>query len=248
VKPFAVKQTRVLLLRGGDDASASLLTDVGAGLLSASGAMAWVAPKVTLEMYGVPVDLAAATMLRAQGAFQLCTAATLIAGKRGPVFAAGFGLLATALTTLANIPIWEALNREKPSQAVGALVIAVLGKLTLEGRIGTKVAAFVPLILGLLIHLTPVETAGMYQLAEPISKVGYSMLALYGSSISLIGVYIGALAFGLALPQAFAATFAVHGAFALKWALTEAKSIGAPLTGGLGWAAISAVLSALALK
>ena len=248
-KPLPAKvQTPTFRLRGGDDASASMLTSVGAGVFAASGAMAWIAPKKTLGSYGVPEDLSSTSMMRTQGLFQLCLAATLLAGKHGSVFASGFGLLATGLTCLMNIPIWDQIQREKPSQVAGVAVFALLGKLTLDGRISAKVAGYLPLLLGLLIHFTPVATAKLYQLAEPISKAGLSMLALYGSMISLVGVYLGSLAYGLALPQAFAATFAVNGAFALKWALTEAKSLGAPMAGGLVWAALSAAMSALALK
>ena len=43
-KPLpATVQTPTFRLRGGDDASASMLTSVGAGVFAASGAMAWIA-------------------------------------------------------------------------------------------------------------------------------------------------------------------------------------------------------------
>ena len=46
-----------------------------------------------------------------------------------------------------------------------------------------------------------------------------------------------------------AAAFAVNGLTAAKFALTgEAEEIGAPRTGPLAWAGISAVLAGLALK
>jgi len=236
-------------LRGGADLiDASLLTNVGASILASSGALAFIAPGSNLAIYGLTSDESSQTMMRASGLWQLGAAAVLIAGKSGAVFASGFGLLSASLASLVNIAVFEVMGREKPSQVGGVVLLALLGKLTLDGVIGARVAAYVHLALGLLIHLTPVATAGLYQFTKPVSAVGTSMLALYGSTISLVGVYLAALAHDLTQPQSLACLFLTNGAFALKWALTDAKALGASTAGAVVWTMLSAALAGLALR
>lgn len=186
--------------------------------------------------------------MRAIGVWQIGIAAVLLAGKKGAVFASGFGLLAAALASLVNIAVFEAMGREKPSQVFGVALLALLGKLTLDGVVGPRIACFVHLAIGLLIHLTPVATAELYQFTKPMSSVGTSMLALYGSTIATVGVYLGALAYGLSQPRAFAAFFVTNALFALKWGVTEAQALGAPKLAPLAWTALSGALGALALR
>lgn len=207
-----------------------------------------MAPDFSLGKYGIAADASATAMMRSAGLWQLCAGAVLLAGKRGTKFASGFGLLASALTTLMNIPNADTIGREKPSQVFGAAVLALLGKLTLDGRIAPMVASYVHLLIGGLIYLTPVSTAKLYQITSPMSSAGHSLLASYGGLIALIGVYVGGLARGLTQPQAFAALFLSNGLLALKFALSEAKSLGAPIMGPLVWSLVSSVLGGLALK
>ena len=142
-------------LRGGADLiDASLLTNVGASILASSGALAFVTPGSTLANYGLTSDESSRTMMRASGLWQIGAAAVLIAGKSGAAFASGFGLLSASLASLVNIAVFEVMGREKPSQVGGVVLLALLGKLTLDGVIGARVGGYVHLALGLLIHLT----------------------------------------------------------------------------------------------
>lgn len=233
-----------LRLRGG-----SVLTNVGATLFGASGALAWIAPGKNLEQYGLsPADPSALNIMRGVGAWQLCASAVLLAGKQGATYASGFGLFAAGLSQLAVLPTWEYFEREKPSQVGAVALFAALGKYTLDGAVSPYVGAAVYLLVGSLIHFMPKGTAELYQVTKPITPLGYSMLSLYGGTILTTGAYLGALAYGLAQPQALAASFVTNGVLALKWALTEAEGLGAPKAGPLAWAAASLAIVAAALK
>ena len=63
-------------------------------------------------------------------------------------------------------------------------------------------------------------------------------------------VYPGctALANGSTQAEAFGYAYALNGASAAKWALTEAEGLGAPKHGPLAWAAISAAIAYKALN
>jgi len=227
----------------------SLLTNVGAGLFAASGAMAWISPAATFDSYGLKnADVSALYNMRALGAWQLCLAAVLVAGKEAVATAAGLGLFSAAAAILMNIAVWEYFSRPKGSQVGTMLVFLLLGRYSLMGSVSAWVSPCVYLLVGGLIHATPVTTGKLYELAKPMSDLAHSMLALSGSTILTAGVYLASLAYGLAQPQSFAAAFLCNAFFSLKWAVTEAAGLNAPKAGPLAWAAISAVLSALALK
>lgn len=223
------------------------ITEVGSGLLAATGLLAWISPTTNLPGFK-DYDEPSSTLVRAVGAWQLALAFVLLAGRQGATAAAGRGLYAAALTQLAVLPVWEYFGREKASQAGAILIFALLGRLTLCGRISPVVSAVVYLLTGTLIYFTPKATAELYQVNQSMSELGYSILSLYGGVIATSGVYLAGLAYGLAQPLAFAAAFGTNALISLKWAFTEATQLGAPKVGALLWAAISAALSALALK
>jgi len=81
-----------------------------------------------------------------------------------------------------------------------------------------------------------------------VSALGHSMLAVSGGNILMTGIHLLALARGLSQSQSFAAAFVANALLAIRWALTDANALGAPILGPLGWAAISAVLAGFALK
>jgi len=227
--------------------SASLVA-VGSGLFAAAGGFAVVSPASNLKAYGLDEpDTSAQGMMRVAGAWQLCLAACMLAGQEGGVFAAGFGLFAAALTNLALVPTWSSFGRDTISMFGGCALFVLLGTFTLSGPVTPLVAPAIYLLLGLLIHFTPKETAELYQVPKPLSPLGYSMLALSGSAMATTGSYLAALEAGLAQPVALAAVFVVNALFSLKWAFTEAGKLGAPKTGPLGWAVISAAIAAFAL-
>lgn len=235
-------------LRGGSNTE--LLCNVGAGLLAGSGTLAWISPSTYYEALGMQdVDSSALAFMRISGAYELSLAAVTLAGtKGGPVQASSVGLFSTALAIVANIAVYEYFERPKMGSVAYAVLFTVLGKLTLDGRVSTFVAAAFQLLLGTLIYLTPKQTTVLYELTKPVSALGHSTLALSGGVILTSGCYLLALGRGLTKPQSFAAAFACNAVLAAKWALLEASALGAPMRGALARAAISALLAGLALK
>jgi len=224
-----------------------LLTETSAGLLAATGALAWVSPQTNLPGFK-NYDESAQVIVRAVGAFQMCLASVLIAGTRGVAVAAGHGLYSAALTILAVVPVWEHFDRPKGPQVGVAILFAALGKLCLRGKASPLLAPAAYLLTGVLIYFTPKATAELYQASKPISELGYSMLSLYGGVISMSGVYLASLTYGLTQPQSLAAVFVTNALLSLKWVVAEAGKLEAPKAGALLWAAISALLAVLALK
>ena len=143
------------------------------------------------------------------------------------------------------IPVWDTLGREKPSQAFAVVLFAALGRLTLAGSVSPFVAAAAYLVPGLLIFSLPQGTTELYQLSASVSKVGLAALRQYGAAITMSGVYLAALAAGVAQPAAFAASFAAR---ALMSAVGVADaSLVFPRAGAIGSMLLSAALAGLAL-
>ena len=227
---------------------ASMLTNVGAGIFAVSGALAWVAPGQSLANYGLATDASALVTMRAVGCWRICGAAVLLAGTRGPSHAAGVSLVAAALTTLVSVANWDVLSRPLGNQIPGVVLLSILGKLTLGGRVGPRWAAGVYLLLGGLIWAAPTSTIqDVYEIQKPVSDVGRSMLSLSGGALVSTGVFLAGLVRGLALPQCLALTFATDAALALKWALLEVSSLGGAKVGGFLWAISSLAVAALSL-
>ena len=102
--------------------------------------------------------------------------------------------------------------------------------------------------LGLLIHLTPVETAELYAIKpEQTSPLLFAMISFMGLSILLIGFYVGALNTGLAHPRAIASTLLVNALFVTKFAFGDADSLGLARTGPLTWSVVNVGLAVTAL-
>ena len=224
-------------------------TETAAALLASTGALAWVSPEANLPGFdGYADDEPAQRIVQTVGAWQICFAYVLLAGKQGAAIAAGQGLYAASVTTLAIIPVWSQLGREKYSQAGAAVLFACLGKLTFARAISPFVAAAAYLLTGGLIFCTPRATAGLYQLTTPLSELASSMLGLYGGVIAMGGVYLAALAAGLTQPRCLAAVLLANGFIALKWTAMEASKLKQPKWPAAAWAAVSAALAALAIR
>lgn len=228
---------------------ASVLTKIGSAAFATSGALAYASPEAVLRILGIPEskDNSAMCNMRAMGAWQLCGSSVLLAGLGGAVFAAGVSLLAASVASLAVVPAWEPMGRPVGPQMPGIFAFAALGWLTLAEMVSPWVSASVYLLLGPLIYATPVATAKLYMITEPMSKLAYSLLTLAGGNIAISGVYVAALAYGLSQPQCFAIACATNSAIALKWVLLEADGLEAPKLAPLLWAAISALLAAAVL-
>jgi len=245
-KPVTHRSSAALRLRGG---SLDLITNVGAGLVAGSGALAWIAPSAYYEAVGMPNhDASALAFLRILGAYQLGLGAVTFASKEGAVHASTVGLFSSALAMVANIAVYEYFERPKMGTVAYAVLFLVVGQLTRLGKANPAVAAGLHLLVGSLIYLTPVETTELYGLTKPVSAYGHSTLALSGGVILTTGMQLLALARGLSQPQSFAVACACTALITIKWALSDAGALGAPVYGALAAAAASTALAGMALK
>jgi len=237
--------------------SAMALTHGGAAISAGSGLFAWIAPKANADGYGIIGDDgigdSAYYQVRQVGAWQIVNAAVLLSGLKGAQIAASTALIASAWSTIACIPANEYFEKPKGPAVLTAVVLMVLGKMTGKGKLGPMIGGGLIALLGALIHLTPKETASMYQIA-PIktSPLFLSMLTATGSAIFQTGVYVMALAAGVSQLRAFGYTMILGACFALKFLLTEAEDLGvktAATVGPLSWrTAAQVALAFLALK
>ena len=180
--------------------TASALSTVGAGLLATSGTVWWVAPKWGVEKLGQPADEwrgeTAVAMMRVAAAWQMCLAAVLFVGQKGPTLAAGYGLIAAGLTNLAVVPTWETLGRPKGSMVGGSVLFFALGYGTLLGKVSPYVAAGIYSVLGALIYFTPIATSKLYEVKKPFSDAAHALLALGGGMMLTTGLFLGGLTKG----------------------------------------------------
>jgi hypothetical protein len=115
---------------------------------------------------------------------------------------------------------------------------------------GPRVAAGVLSFIGLLIHFTPIETAELYQIqTEQRSPLLFVMISLMGVTIFTSGLFVGALAMGLAHPRALAGSLLANAVLTSNLATRDAAylGIGAPKTAPLVWSVITTGLAASAL-
>ena len=104
-------------------------------------------------------------------------------------------------------------------------------------------------LLGLLIHLTPVDTAVLYGIPlEKTSPLLYSLLSFMGASILVTAVYVVALAFGCSRARALSALHLTNALFSTKFALVDAVTLGAPRERMLVGSVVSVGLAAVALR
>lgn len=191
---------------------------------------------------------AASMMLRQASAWQLVAAFVLHAGLNGPQSAASNALYACALCTLACIPVNDYFDKPRSQGVTSVVLLAGLGRLVAGGRASPYIGAAVTLLLGLLIHFTPNETAALYEFRpETITPHTISLLRSLGATIVCTGVFLATLVNRQQQQPALALFMTTGTAFSLKWAYTEADALLAPKTGGLLAAALQAVLATLAL-
>jgi len=242
----ALKSPRALKVRGGHNTySLDTLTKVGAGLFGVSGAAAYITPKQNFKAYDMTVtETSALAMMRLVGGWQMGIAALLLADPAN-VHALSSYVAAGAL--LLSVPAWESLSAPKQPIAGWIALLAYLGKGGFDGNIPSWVPTALYLVNGAQFHLAPEFSAKLYE-AKGVSKLGHSMLGLAGSTMLVGGTYIYALQRGDAQSAALGYAFAVNGALAAKWALTEAEGLGAPKRGPLAWAALSAGIAGRALE
>jgi len=206
--------------------SSMALTHATAAVVSLSGLTAWIAPKFNTDLYGITSDDgigdSAYYQVRQVGAWQMVNAFVLLAGMKGPQGAAATAMAASAWATIACIPANEYFEKPKGPAVLSALAFAVLGRLTSRGLVPAYVSGAIISLLGLLIHLTPKETASMYKV-DPLkaTPLFLSMLAVTGSTVFLTGFYVLALTSGLAQRAAFGWTMIANALFAIKFTISD---------------------------
>ena len=153
---------------------------------------------------------------------------------------AAWNLIASAPATLAT---------GFPKEAIygWAAVCAVLGKKTLSGDVSPWALVAVWGLNGIQQHFMQDMVVDMYG-ANKQTKLGKSMMGIAGQSMMMAGVYMGALTQGKSQAEAFGITWALGGLLVTKFAFTEAEGLGAPKTGPLVWAALSAGIAYACLK
>merc|ERR1711939_904369 len=104
--------------------------------------------------------------------------------------------------------------------AIWMAVMAAIGYKTLDGTLNKWVAAALWLGNGAQFWLAPKSGIDLYEM-KGVSKLGESLMSLWGGQALCVGTYVAAL----------------------KYALLEADDLKAPKTGPLAWAALSAGLA-----
>ena len=237
---------RGLAVRGGElGLNADTAISVGTKLMGLSGVYAYVEPKGNLDKYGcTKTDQNGLDNMRWAGAQQLSVAAILAADPEKAVGLSGYiaalSLIASSPATLAvGFPTWCIYG--------WAAVCAVLGSKTLSGDVSPWALVAVWGLNGIQQHFMQDQVVDMYG-ANKQTKLGKSMMGIAGQSMMMAGVYMGALTQGKSQAEAFGITWALGGLLVTKFAFTEAESLGAPKTGPLVWAVISAGIAYACLK
>ena len=228
-------ESKALKVRGGG------LQEVGAGLIGVSGAAAYLTPKGNFKAYDMDVaEPTALAMMRLVGSWQLGVATVL---ARDTADVGAFSNWVAAAAILSTAPSWESIGAPKESMAIWIGILAALGKYGMDGKLNKWVPVALWLVNGAQFHFAPQFSVDLYQAKSKVSPLGLSMLSLSGGMMMVAGTYLGFLANGASQAEAFGYAYALNGASAAKWALTEAEGLGAPKHGPLAWAAISAGLA-----
>ena len=237
---------RGLAVRGGElGLNADTAIQVGTWVTGLSGAMAYVDPKGNLENYGITTAQASGIdNMRWAGANQLTLAAIFAADPEQAVGLSGYY---AAWNLIASAPATLATGFPKAAIYGWAAVCAVLGKKTLSGDVSPWALVAVWGLNGVQQHFMQDQVVDMYG-ANKQTKLGKSMMGIAGQSMMMAGVYMGALTQGKSQAEAFGITWAVGGLLVTKFAFTEAEGLGAPKTGPLVWAVISAGIAYACLK
>ena len=237
---------RGLAVRGGElGLDADTAISVGTKLMGLSGIYAYVSPKENLDKYGVTkTDQNGLDNMRWAGAQQITTAAIFAADSEKAIGLSGYY---AAWCLIASAPATKAVGFPDWCIYGWAAVCAALGAKTLSGDVSPWVLVAVWGLNGLqqkFMQDTCIELYG----ANKQSKLGKSMMGISGQSMLMTATYIGALAQGKSATEAFALSWIVGGALVAVFAFTEAEDLGAPKTGPLVWAAISAGIAYLCNK
>ena len=231
---------RALAVRGGEIDPIA----VGKGVVLASGLYGAFDPKGNLDKYGIKAEAKGQAAGRCTAWMQITTAAIFAADSEKAIGLSGYY---AAWCLIASAPATKAVGFPDWCIYGWAAVCAALGAKTLSGDVSPWVLVAVWGLNGLqqkFMQDTCIELYG----ANKQSKLGKSMMGISGQSMLMTATYIGALAQGKSATEAFALSWIVGGALVAVFAFTEAEGLGAPKTGPLVWAAISAGIAYLCNK
>ena len=144
-------------------------------------------------------------------------------------------------------PCFEKFQSPKTADAIWMAVMAAIGYKTLDGTLNKWVAAALWLGNGAQFWLAPKSGIDLYEM-KGVSKLGESLMSLWGGQALCVGTYLAALIKGKSESEAFAYAMAVNGLAAAKFAFVEADDLNVPKAGPLAWTALSGALAYKALN
>jgi len=237
-----------MALRGGGGVTSEKLIYGMAGLYAVVGAQGWLAPKSTMEQYGVKeMSELESVCLRILSSFQVASAFMMLADSSN---AASVGLTSWALATTANVAALEKLGTPK-GPIVGFIgVFAALGELTrvgiLDAKIGGGVLKFMLVVFSAMeiipsVQTTTLESFGM-PVASPLAKSLFENFSFTKLSTGLFLLVSGTTGKrGLGFAAASVATL-----LNCVKTIARADKVGLAKPGLAGWAVLNGALALLA--
>ena len=237
---------RALAVRGGElGLNAETAINVGTGLMGVAGAYTVIDPAGNIEKYGISKpDASAVNMMAWAGGWQVALAAIYAADAEKAVGISGY---IAAWTLLAQSRVSDVMGGPKASTYVWTAICAALGYKTLRDDLSPWPLVAVWTLNGVQQHFMRDQCLEMYGCNKQ-SALGKAMMGVSGQSMLMGAAYLIALTKGKSQAEAFGISWALAGALVTKFAFTEAEGLGAPKTGPLVWAVISAGIAYACLK
>jgi len=239
---------KLLALRGGGISTDALYNTV-IGITGVTGIQGWLAPKKTMEMYGVAdMSVAESVFLRTLSSMNVAAAVTLIAAKTDAEKAILVGWIAWTLASVANTPLFDAMNTPTGPVIATIGVFSAITGLAAAGVMSMNVAGnilFAGLIgMSILESINPKAIFDSYGLPTPSPLVkslfeNFSFTKLALGACLLVTKLTGKPGLGLA---ALAVVNAVN---CLK-TLTRADEVGLAKPGLIVWTVFQGVVAVMA--
>jgi hypothetical protein len=244
----ALPDSKLLALRGGGISTDALYNTV-IGITAAVGFQGWLAPKKTMEMYGVAdMSTTESVFLRTLSSENVAAAVTLIAVKTDVEKAVLVGWIAWILACTANVPLFETINTPSGPVIATIGVFSAVAGLAATGIISMDVAGYILLAglvpMSILETISPQAIFDSYGLPKPSPLVkslfeNFSFTKLALGACLLVTKMTGKAGLGLA---ALAAVNAVN---CLK-TLTRADEVGLAKPGLIVWTVFQSAVAAMA--
>lgn len=244
----ALPNSKLLALRGGS-ISTDALYDAVIGINGIVAFQGWLAPKKTIEMYGVS-DLSPAetVFLRTLSGIQLASAATMIAAKADVDKAILVCWTAWILASSANVPLLETISTPKGPVIVTIGVFAAVAGLTAAGVISTDVSGYILaallIPLSILEILQPQAIFDGYGLPTP-SPLVKSLFENFSFTKLALGLFLVVSKLTGKTGLGLAALAGCTGLNCIK-TITRADSVGLAKPGLIVWTVLQSAIAALA--